>query len=58
VGDREALKTIKQALSVDEGFRMSAELMELGLFPSHFKAALEVAVKALETSINEQDDGK
>jgi hypothetical protein len=58
VGDREALKTIKQALSAPEGFRMSAELMDLGLFPSHFKTALEVAVKALETSINEQNDGK
>lgn len=33
MGDREALKTIKQALSVDEGFRMSAELMELRLVP-------------------------
>lgn len=58
MGDREALKTIKQALSVDEGFRMSIELMNKGLFPSQFRAALEVAVKALEASINEQDDGK
>ena len=58
MGDREALKTIQQALSVPEGFRMSAELMDKGLFPSHFKTALEVAVQALQASINEQDDGK
>lgn len=52
MGDREALKTIQQALSVSEGFTMNEVLLDKGLHPSHFKTALKVAVKALQEFAN------